>query len=189
MLVTTPWEENGAIYNAVVLLADGKIAAVRFKHELPNYGVFDEKRVFAAGPLPEPIDFRGVRLGVMICEDMWYPAVARHLADRGAELLIVPNGSPFERAKLDQRVALAAERVRETGLALVYVNQVGGQDELVFDGGSFVVDRDERLVVRLPVWKDVTRSVSWTRASGGPGPARSEAIAPVPDEPRTPTRR
>jgi NAD+ synthase len=181
VLVTTPWAENGATYNAAVLLADGKIAAVRFKHELPNYGVFDEKRVFAAGPLPEPIDFRGYRLGVMICEDMWYPAVARHLADRGAELLIVPNGSPFERAKLDQRVALAAERVRETGLALVYVNQVGGQDELVFDGGSFIVDRDERLAMRLPVWQPATRSVSWTRAAGT-WSSDADAIAPVPDE-------
>jgi NAD+ synthase len=183
VLVTTPWEENGAIYNAAVLLAGRKIAAVRYKHELPNYGVFDEKRVFAAGPLPEPVAFHGSRLGVMICEDMWYPAVARHLADRGAELLIVPNGSPFERAKLHQRVELAADRVRETGLALVYVNQVGGQDELVFDGGSFVVDRDGRLVVRLPVWKDVTQNVSWTRAIGG-WTCASEAIAPAPDEPQ-----
>jgi len=121
VLVTTPWEESGAIYNAAVLLADGKVVAVRYKHELPNYGVFDEKRVFAAGPLPEPVDFRGSRLGVMICEDMWYPLVARHLAERGAELLIVPNGSPFERAKLHQRVALAAERVRGRRRALVYL--------------------------------------------------------------------
>ena len=181
VLVTTPWEEHGAIYNAAVLLADGKIAAVRYKHELPNYGVFDEKRVFAAGPLPEPVDFHGSRLGILICEDMWYPAVARHLAERGAELLIVPNGSPFERAKLQQRVALATERVHETGLGLVYVNQVGGQDELVFDGGSFVVDRDGHLVVRLPFWKDVTRSVTWGRASGA-WTGLSEAIAPVPDE-------
>jgi NAD+ synthase len=181
VLVTTPWEEHGAIYNAAVLLAAGKIAAVRYKHELPNYGVFDEKRVFATGPLPEPVDFHGSRLGIMICEDMWYPAVARHLAERGAELLIVPNGSPFERAKLHQRVALATERVHETGLGLVYVNQVGGQDELVFDGGSFVVDRDGHLVVRLPFWKDLTHSVTWVRASGA-WTGVSEAIAPMPDE-------
>jgi NAD+ synthase len=183
VLVTTPWTENGAIYNAAVLLADGKIAAVRFKHDLPNYGVFDEKRVFAAGPLPEPIEFRGSRLGVMICEDMWYPAVARHLAERGADVLIVPNGSPFERGKLHQRVALAAERVRETGLALVYVNQGGGQDELVFDGGSFFVDGDGRLAVRLPFWKDVTQSVAWTRTSGG-WRCTSDALAPLPTEPQ-----
>jgi NAD+ synthase len=181
VLVTTPWEQDGAIYNAVALLADGKIVTIRFKHDLPNYGVFDEKRVFAAGPLPDPIDFHGWRLGVMICEDMWYPAVAGHLAERGAELLIVPNGSPFERAKLHQRVALAAERVRETGLSLVYVNQVGGQDELVFDGGSFVVDPEGQVAARLPFWKEVTQSVTWTRGSGR-WTGGSEAIVPVPDE-------
>ena len=101
VLVTTPWEEHGAASTTPPCCSrTGEIAAVRYKHELPNYGVFDEKRVFAAGPLPEPVDFRGVRLGVLICEDMWYPTVAAHLADRGAELLIVPNGSPFERDKL-----------------------------------------------------------------------------------------
>ena len=183
VLVTTPWEENGAIYNAAVLLADGKIAAVRYKHELPNYGVFDEKRIFAAGPLPEPIDFHGSRLGVMICEDMWYPAVARHLAERGAELLIVPNGSPFERAKIGQRVALAAERVRETGLPLIYVNQVGGQDELVFDGGSFVVDRNARIVFRLPVWKAITRGIALSRSGSG-WTCEAQELAPVPPEPQ-----
>ncbi len=183
VLATTPWQQDGAVYNAAVLLADGKVAAIRYKHELPNYGVFDEKRVFAAGPRPEPIDFRGMRLGVMICEDMWYPAVARHLADRGAELLIVPNGSPFERTKLNQRVALATERVGETGLPLVYVNQVGGQDELVFDGGSFVVNRDERVVVRLPVWQEITQGVSWQRSSSR-WVCDTQALAPVPSEPQ-----
>src|SRR5262249_46089099 len=154
VLVTTPWANDGRVYNAVLLLDEGEIAGIRYKYDLPNYGVFDEKRVFAAGPLPEPLDFRGARLGVMICEDMWYPTVAAHLASRNAELLIVPNGSPFERAKLDQRISLAAMRVRETGLPLVYVNQVGGQDELVFDGGSFVLNADADLAVRMPVWKE-----------------------------------
>ena len=97
-----------------------------------------------------PIDFRGVRLGIPICEDIWFPAVAAHLAKQGAEILIVPNGSPFEREKVGRRIALATDRVRETGLPLVYINQVGGQDELVFDGGSFVINRDEQLVVALP---------------------------------------
>jgi NAD+ synthase len=182
VLATTPWRDEGMVYNAALLLADGQVAAIRYKHDLPNYGVFDEKRVFAAGPLPEPIEFRGLRLGVMICEDMWYPEVARHLADRRADLLIVPNGSPFERAKLGQRVALATERVRETGLSLVYVNQVGGQDELVFDGGSFVVNPDERVVVRLPVWKEVTAAVRWT-CSGGEWTCVSESLAAVPSDP------
>jgi NAD+ synthase len=182
VLATTPWEEGGDIYNAAVLLSDGGIAAIRYKHDLPNYGVFDEKRVFAAGPLPEPIDFRGVRLGVMICEDMWYPEVAGHLAKQGAELLIVPNGSPFERSKLNQRVQLACERVRETGLPVAYVNQIGGQDELVFDGGSFVVDRDETVVVRLPVWHELTHLTHWTRHDGT-WSCEPEHLGPVPTEP------
>src|SRR5262245_6973852 len=83
ILATAPWDENGVVFNAALLLAGGEIAAIRFKHDLPNYGVFDEKRVFASGPLPEPIDFKGVKLGVMICEDMWYPTVASHLKERG----------------------------------------------------------------------------------------------------------
>jgi NAD+ synthase len=182
VLATTPWEEGGAIYNAAVLLSGGGIAAIRYKHDLPNYGVFDEKRVFAAGPLPEPIDFRGVRLGVMICEDMWYPEVAGHLAKQGAELLIVPNGSPFERSKLNQRVQLACERVRETGLPVAYVNQIGGQDELVFDGGSFVVNRDETVVVRLPVWHELAHLTHWTRHDGT-WSCEPEHLEPVPAEP------
>jgi len=183
VLATTPWRDDGRVYNAAVLLEGGRIAAVRYKHELPNYGVFDEKRVFAAGQLPEPIDFRGIRLGVMICEDMWFPTVSQHLSDAGADLLIVPNGSPFERTKLSRRVALATERVRETGLGLVYVNQVGGQDELVFDGGSFVVNPDERLAVRMPVWRELTCPVWWRRSSGR-WMSETGAIAPVPPEPQ-----
>src|SRR2546426_9373262 len=114
VLVTTPWEDDGKVYNAVVLLDEGRIVATRYKHDLPNYGVFDEKRVFVPGPLPEIVEFRGARLGVMICEDMWFPAVARHLHNQGAGLLIVPNGSPFERGKFGQRAALAARRATET---------------------------------------------------------------------------
>ena len=94
--------------------------------------------MFAPGPRPDPVDFRGVRLGVPICEDIWVASCAEHLLSQGAELLLVPNGSPFEVDKFDQRLDLARRRVAETGLALVYLNQVGGQDELVFDGGSFV---------------------------------------------------
>jgi NAD+ synthase len=183
VLATAPWRYDGRLYNAALLLAEGRVAAVRFKHELPNYGVFDEKRIFSAGPLPDPVEFRGVRVGVPICEDIWFPDVTRHLAGLGAEILIVPNGSPFERHKLDRRVALATERVSETGLGLVYVNQVGGQDELVFDGGSFVVDRGGRLAVRLPVWKDVVQAVCWNRAAEG-WTCRASMLADVPDDPQ-----
>src|SRR5215469_6602308 len=139
MIVGSPWGQDGKVYNAAVLLEGGRVASVRFKHELPNYGVFDEKRVFAAGPAPGPIPFKGVRLGVMVCEDMWAPDVAETLQESGADLLIVINGSPFETDKLGERVSLAVARVKETGLPLLYVNQIGGQDELVFDGASFAL--------------------------------------------------
>jgi len=167
LLVTSPWQEGDTLYNAVMLLEAGRIAAVRYKHELPNYGVFDEKRIFAAGALPDVVAFRGVQLGIPICEDMWFPRVTNHLAAQGAELLIVPNGSPFERDKFHRRRELAALRAKETGLPLVYVNQVGGQDELVFDGGSFVISADGGLSAHLPFWKEATAIVTWTATERG----------------------
>ena len=182
MIVTAPWRHADAVYNAALLLTDGRIAATRFKHDLPNYGVFDEKRLFASGPLPEPVEFRGTQLGVLICEDMWSPEVTAHLAKRGAEILIVPNGSPFERGKPGERVRLATERVRESGLPLVYVNQVGGQDELVFDGGSFVVNGDASLAARLASWSDAVQVTEWTHADRAWACAPQQP-APVPDEP------
>jgi NAD+ synthase len=182
VLATTPWEENGSVYNAAVLLANGRIEAIRYKHDLPNYGVFDEKRVFATGALPDAVDFRGVRLGIPICEDMWFAEVSGHLAAQGAQILIVPNGSPFERGKVGLRVALATTRVRETGLPLVYVNQVGGQDELVFDGGSFVVNADESLAVRLPFWTETIAPTEWTQTPRGWACA-PQRLAPGPEEP------
>jgi NAD+ synthase len=165
MIVGAPWVENGKVHNSALLLDAGKIAALRHKHELPNYGVFDEKRVFAPGPLPGPIVFRGVRLGLMICEDMWFPDSAECLVESGAEILVVPNGSPFETDKLDERIALAVRRVVETGLPLIYVNQVGGQDELVFDGASFALGADRNLAAQLPGFAE---SVSLTRWERGP---------------------
>jgi NAD+ synthase len=182
VLVTTPWREAGVTYNAVILLDGGRIAAVRYKHELPNYGVFDEKRVFAAGSLPDVVDFRGVRLGLPICEDVWFPTVVAHLARRGAELLIVPNGSPFEREKVGQRIALSRDRVRETGLPLMYVNQVGGQDELVFDGGSFVVNSDGQLAAQFPLWCDGVFRTRWVRTATG-WSCEAQAPAALPEEP------
>ena len=150
LLVGAPWRLDSRLYNATLLLDGGHIAEMRFKCELPNYGVFDEKRIFAPGPPPEPVAFRGARLGVMICEDMWAPRVAGHLAERGAELLVIPNGSPFETDKPGTRQRLAAEHANETGLPLIYVNLVGGQDELVFDGASFTWDPAEGLRSRAP---------------------------------------
>ena len=146
MLIGAPWLVDNALYNASLLLDAGEITAVRLKHVLPNYGVFDEKRVFTPGPLPGPINFRGMRLGVMVCEDMWTDEVAECLEESGAEILVVINGSPFDVAKGGQRAGSAQARVTETGLPLVYINQVGGQDELVFDGASFVVDQSGSIV-------------------------------------------
>ena len=163
LLVTAPWRSAGAVYNAVYLLADGEIKAIRAKHELPNYGVFDEKRVFKPGPLPQPIDFLGLKLGVPICEDVWLRPVAAALAEAGAEILIVPNGSPFELGKVEQRLELARERAAETGLAMVYLNQVGGQDELVFDGGSFIADSTGTHVAALPAWEEAVVTVAFRR--------------------------
>jgi NAD+ synthase len=167
VLVGTPWVEDGKLYNAMAACDGGRILGVTFKHALPNYGVFDEKRVFAEGPLPGPFNIRGVRIGVPICEDIWFPDVAECLAETGAEILLVPNGSPFDRAKRDVRVAQAVARVVETGLPLVYVNQVGGQDELVFDGASFVLNADRRPALQLAPFEPALVLSSWHRGEKG----------------------
>jgi NAD+ synthase len=165
LVVTLPWGQDGRVHNAVALVADGR-TELRFKHELPNYGVFDEKRVFAPGPLPSPVTFRGIRIGLPICEDIWFATCAAHLAGQGAQVLLVPNGSPFEVEKLQQRLELARARVSESGLPLAYVNQVGGQDELVFDGGSFVMNRDGSLACLLPSWRESLFISHWTCTDG-----------------------
>ncbi|HEU4694774.1 MAG TPA: NAD+ synthase [Vicinamibacterales bacterium] len=165
LLLTLPWREGGCLHNAVALVANGQ-RVLRFKYELPNYGVFDEKRVFSPGPLPQPVTFRDVRLGLPICEDIWFPAVSEHVARQGAEVLLVPNGSPYEVGKLDQRLALARDRASETRLPLVYVNQVGGQDELVFDGGSFVINGDGTLARQLPLFQEAIVLTRWHRSNG-----------------------
>src|SRR5215475_4772485 len=172
VLIGTPWVEEGQLYNAVVLLDAGRIAAVRFKVNLPNYGVFDERRVFVPGPPPGPINFRGVRIGVPICEDIWtewgdYEDVVECLAETGTEMLIVPNGSPYNRAKDEVRLNVAVARVTESGLPVMYVNQVGGQDELVFDGASFALHADRSLAFQLPAFRETVTTLSWQRTGNG----------------------
>ncbi|MDX2288718.1 MAG: NAD+ synthase [Hyphomicrobiaceae bacterium] len=167
VLIGTVWEEEGRAFNAVVLIDQGQIAAVRTKVDLPNYGVFDEKRVFEPGPLPGPVNFRGVRIGVPICEDIWKDEVCECLAECGAELLLVPNGSPFDWKKPDVRLNIVVARVTETGLPLAYVNQVGGQDELVFDGGSFVLNADRSLAVQMPAWREGVLVTDWEKGPAG----------------------
>ena len=168
VLIGTPWVENGQLYNAVVLLDAGAIAAVRLKVNLPNYGVFDERRVFVPGPPPGPLNFRGVRIGAPICEDIWtewgdYEDVVECLAETGTELLIVPNGSPYNRAKDEVRLNVAVARVTESGLPAMYVNQVGGQDELVFDGASFGLHADRSLAFQFPSFREAVTTVRWER--------------------------
>ncbi len=172
LVVGTPWAEDGKLYNAVAVLEAGRIAALRFKVNLPNYGVFDEARVFAPGPVPGPVNFRGVRLGVPICEDIWtesgdYEDVAECLAETGAEILIVPNGSPYDRAKDEVRLNIAVSRVTEQSLPLLYVNQVGGQDELIFDGASFGLNADRSLAFQLGAFDETVVTTQWVRQGGG----------------------
>jgi NAD+ synthase len=167
MLIGTPWLEDGKLYNAYCVLDRGAIAAVRFKVDLPNYGVFDEKRVFVAGPNPGPVSFRGVRLGLPICEDIWGAEVVECLAETGAELLIVPNGSPYWRDKDEVRLNIAVARVTESDLPIIYANQVGGQDELVFDGASFGLHADRSLAFQLPAFRETVTTVRWQRTGNG----------------------
>jgi NAD+ synthase len=172
VIVGAPWRDKGKLYNAAYVLAGGRILARRAKHALPNYGVFDEKRVFDTGPVPGPVplpcpDGDTVRLGIMVCEDMWYQDAAEALGESGAEILIVINGSPFETDKPDERLQLAVARATETGLPLIYVNQVGGQDELVFDGASFALDADRTLVAQAPMLEEAVLVTRWRRDADG----------------------
>ena len=166
VLIGAPWVDSAKLYNAVLLLDGGKVAAHTYKHDLPNYGVFDEKRVFAAGPLPGPFNIRGVRIGIPICEDIWTPDVVECLSETGGEILLVPNGSPFEAGKEDVRLNLVAARVTEAGLPMIYLNQVGGQDELVFDGASLVVNADRSVAWALPAWEERVVVTEWTKTNG-----------------------
>ncbi|MDI7863876.1 NAD+ synthase [Rhizobiaceae bacterium n13] len=167
---------NGAMrHNAIAVLDGGKVIAVRDKVDLPNYGEFDEKRVFHQGAMPGPVNFRGVRLGIPICEDIWGDlGVCETLAESGAEILLSPNGSPFYRGKVDIRHQVVLRQVIEAGLPLIYANQVGGQDELVFDGASFGFNADKTLAFQMSQFEEALAVVTWKRTSDGwhcePGP-------------------
>jgi NAD+ synthase len=173
MLIGTPWVEDGKLYNACALLDDGRVAALRFKANLPNYGVFDEKRLFARGPAAGPVTIRGVRVGVPICEDIWleesedYENVVECQAETGAEIIVVPNGSPYARDKNDLRLSIAVARVTESGLPLIYLNQVGGQDEVVFDGASFALNGDLSVAAQLPAFEESITTLRWNKTETG----------------------
>ncbi|WP_068316605.1 NAD+ synthase [Polycladidibacter hongkongensis] len=181
MLIGTPWAQDGKLFNAVALLDEGKVADLRFKVDLPNYGVFDEKRVFDAGPNPGPMNFRGIRIGVPICEDTWQSEVCECLEETGAQLLLVPNGSPYHSGKFDERMQIMVQRVVETGLPLVYANQLGGQDELVFDGGSFALNADRSLIMQLPQLQEAMGLIDWHEDAAGNWIAKPSEISSVPD--------
>ena len=185
VLVGSPWVDEGKLYNACLLLDEGRIPAKTYKVNLPNYGVFDEKRVFAPGPMPAPFDIRGARIGIPICEDIWAREVVTCLAKADSEILLVPNGSPFEAGKEETRLSLVRARVAESRRPMIYLNQLGGQDELVFDGASFAANSDGQVAVAVPAWHECVTITEWRRGGNGwvckagerwPGEDRSSSI-------------
>jgi NAD+ synthase len=186
VVIGAPWEEGGRLHNAALFLDRGRIAAVRHKVELPNYGVFDEGRVFRAGPPPAPVEFRGIRIGLPICEDLWSEQFCRNIAGAGAELLISIHGSPYWRGKLEQRLSIAQTATLAAGCPVIYANMVGGQDELAFDGGSFGVDWRGEIAFQLDRFAERTEMVSLGRGDDGgivldAGPIAAALVAEAAD--------
>ncbi len=175
VIIGSPMQRDTGLHNGVAVLDDGKIIAERFKVDLPNYGEFDEKRVFAEGTISGPYNFRGVRIGIPICEEIWNDlGICETLAEAGAEILLVPNGSPYYHGKLDVRHQIALRQVIESGLPLIFANQVGGQDELVFDGASFAFNADKSLCLQMPQFEESISFTDWHRGSDGWHCATSE---------------
>jgi NAD+ synthase len=162
-----PWQQESGLYNAWWVLQGGQVRARMLKHHRPNDTIFDEMRLFEQGPISNPVHIGPLSIGVPVCEDAWYPDVAGALARSGAELLLVPNGSPYHRAKLEQRLHVVTERVSETGLPLVYLNMVGGQDDQVFDGASFVMNPDGTLAAQLPAFDPHIAHIDFERGAAG----------------------
>ncbi|WP_339746830.1 NAD+ synthase [uncultured Maricaulis sp.] len=169
IIIGLPWRQGNLLHNAVALLDEGRLFALRFKHDLPNYSVFDEKRVFAPGPMPEIVKWRGIKLALPVCEDIWLDAVPNDLIAQGAEMMISINGSPWRRTiELERQAAFARWYERWTGpKALIFVNQIGGQDELVFDGASFSFDSDGTECQRLPAFEESMDLACWTCSESG----------------------
>ncbi len=176
-----PFLKDGWVYNAYYVLQQGRIAATVLKHELPNDGVFDEKRIFAPAPISGPYRVGPLRIGTPICEDAWHSDVCETLAETGAEILLVPNGSPYHRGKLEVRLNLMVARVVETGLPLVYLNMVGGQDDQVFDGASFVLNPGGAMVAQLAAFEPGLTHIDFTQTAAG-WRAEPGQLAPQPDD-------
>jgi NAD+ synthase len=167
LILPTIWLDKTGMHNAVLVAEKGEITAIRYKRELPNSDVFYEKRYFAAGPLPLPVSIKGVEVGIPICEDIWHTAVCEHLAMRGAEIMLCPNGSPYWTNKQHIRKDLVRARVAEDGVPMLYLNQVGGQDELVFDGASFAIEPGDRLVLQGKSFETDFIVSDWMRGADG----------------------
>jgi NAD+ synthase (glutamine-hydrolysing) len=173
VVVGYPEYTRSSIYNSAALIADGAVAAIHRKAELPNYKVFDEKRYFHAGAQPTVVDCKGFRVGLLVCEDIWEPEAAQLARSDRAELLVVINASPYERGKQRERESIARARVTDVALPMAYVNMVGGQDELVFDGNSFVMDAAGNVVMRAPAFTEGTYFIDFERRGRG-------VVVPVP---------
>ncbi|MDO5529505.1 MAG: nitrilase-related carbon-nitrogen hydrolase, partial [Paracoccus sp. (in: a-proteobacteria)] len=181
-----PLRHGGKLYNAFYVLAGGRVIARVLKHELPHKQLFDEMRLFDPGPVSGPYAVGAARIGSPICEDAWWPEVAETLAETGAEMLLVPNGSPYHRGKLDLRMSHMVARVVETGLPLIYLNSVGGQDDQIYDGASFVLnpgaDGGAEKVVQLAPFAEEIAHVDFTRAADGGWRAARGEMTPQPNE-------
>jgi NAD+ synthase len=179
IVIGTPLRRKSGLHNAVMVIDGGKVIAERFKLDLPNYGEFDEKRVFQAGPdVPGPVNFRGVRLGIPICEDIWGElGICETLAESGAEILLVPNGSPYYRGKVDVRHQVVIRQVIESGLPMLYANQMGGQDELIFDGASFAINADKSLAFQMSQFETTCVVTTWRRRRAAEGAQTEDGTA------------
>ncbi|RWP32978.1 NAD+ synthase [Mesorhizobium sp.] len=171
VIIGTPLKRKSGTHNSIIFADGGKILAERYKLDLPNYGEFDEKRVFQAAPeIQGPVNFRGVRLGIPICEDIWGDVgVCETLAESGAEILLVPNGSPYYRGKVDVRHQIVIRQVIECGLPIIYANQLGGQDELIFDGASFAIGSDKTLAFQMSQFEETVNVTTWKRNRAAAG--------------------
>lgn len=168
IIIGYPRQNGDKRHNSIAVIDEGKIIAIRDKVDLPNYGEFDEKRVFDAGEMPGPVNFRGIRLGIPICEDIWGDLdVCETLAESGAEILLSPNGSPYYRDKVDVRHQVVLRQVIQSELPLIYANQLGGQDELVFDGASFAFNADKTLAFQMSQFEETLSISTWKREDDG----------------------
>ena len=174
VLLGYPEYQGREIFNSAALIRDGRIHANHRKQVLPNYKVFDEKRYFTAGHAPTLVEIKGARIALLVCEDIWRPEPVRAAAAAGAEALVVINASPYQLHKQRERETVARERVTEVGLPLVYLNLVGGQDELVFDGNSFAMRADGGISQRLPAWREAIGLVELERVDGRLVPVAGE---------------